>query len=95
MGTGGRLRDRVCDSRRRYRLRRLAAGPRRERQRGEPERPDVEVSGSPPAVAGLIFATRGSIERVTNKVFLLSPANVTVAAEDKQKIADRDFFNQS
>ena len=45
--------------------------------------------------AGLIFATRGSIERVTNKVFLLSPANVTVAAEDKQKIADRDFFNQS
>jgi cell division inhibitor SepF len=45
--------------------------------------------------AGLIFATRGSIERVTNKVFLLSPPNVTVAAEDKQRIADRDFFNQS
>lgn len=45
--------------------------------------------------AGLIFATRGSIERVTNKVFLLSPPNVTVAAEDKQLIADRDFFNQS
>ncbi len=45
--------------------------------------------------AGLIFATRGSIERVTNKVFLLSPPNVTVAAEDKQLIADRDFFNPS
>ncbi|MDN5745068.1 MAG: cell division protein SepF [Nocardioidaceae bacterium] len=46
--------------------------------------------------AGLIFATRGSIERVTNKVFLLSPANVTVAAEDKQRIADTGgFFNQS
>ena len=45
--------------------------------------------------AGLIFATRGNIERVTNKVFLLSPPNVTVAAEDKQRIADRDFFNQS
>ena len=45
--------------------------------------------------AGLIFATRGSIERVTNTVFLLSPPNVTVAAEDKQRIADRDFFNQS
>ncbi|HWJ10938.1 MAG TPA: cell division protein SepF [Nocardioides sp.] len=45
--------------------------------------------------AGLIFATRGTIERVTNKVFLLSPPNVTVAAEDKQRIADRDFFNQS
>lgn len=45
--------------------------------------------------AGLIFATRGSIERVTAKVFLLSPANVTVAAEDKQRIAEGGFFNQS
>ena len=45
--------------------------------------------------AGLIFATRGSIERVTNKVFLLSPPNVTVAAADKQRIADAGFFNQS
>lgn len=45
--------------------------------------------------AGLIFATRGSIERVTSKVFLLSPPNVTVAAEDKQRIADGGFFNQS
>ena len=45
--------------------------------------------------AGLIFATRGSIERITNKVFLLSPPNVTVAAEDKQRIADGGFFNQS
>ena len=34
--------------------------------------------------AGLVFATRGTIERVTNKVFLLSPPNVTVAAEDKR-----------
>ena len=45
--------------------------------------------------AGLIFGLRGSIERVTNKVFLLSPANVEVAAEDKARIAERDFFNQS
>lgn len=45
--------------------------------------------------AGLIFATRGSIERVTNKVFLLSPPNVTVAAEDKERIAEGGFFNQS
>jgi cell division inhibitor SepF len=45
--------------------------------------------------AGLIFATRGSIERVTNKVFLLSPPNVTVAAADKQRIAENGFFNQS
>ncbi len=45
--------------------------------------------------AGLIFGLRGSIERVTNKVFLLSPANVQVTAEDKARIAERGFFNQS
>ncbi len=45
--------------------------------------------------AGLVFATRGSIERITNKVFLLSPPNVSVAAEDKQRIAESGFFNQS
>ena len=45
--------------------------------------------------AGLIFGLRGSIERVTNKVFLLSPANVEVTAEDTARIAERGFFNQS
>jgi len=45
--------------------------------------------------AGLVFAVRGNIERVTNKVFLLSPPNVTVAAEDKARIAEDGFFNQS
>ncbi|MEO9324658.1 cell division protein SepF [Nocardioides sp. C4-1] len=46
--------------------------------------------------AGLVFATRGTIERITNKVFLLSPPNVSVAAEDKQRIAESGaFFNQS
>ena len=44
--------------------------------------------------AGLIFGLRGTIERVTSKVFLLSPQNVTVAAEDKERIAG-GFFNQS
>ena len=45
--------------------------------------------------AGLVFATRGTIERVTNKVFLLSPHNVSVAAEDKERIVEGGFFNQS
>ena len=45
--------------------------------------------------AGLVFAVRGNIERVTNKVFLLSPPNVAVAAEDKARIAEGGFFNQS
>ncbi|GAA4945661.1 cell division protein SepF [Streptomonospora halophila] len=45
--------------------------------------------------AGLIFGLHGSIDRVTTKVFLLSPANVEVTAEDKARIAERGFFNQS
>ncbi len=46
--------------------------------------------------AGLVFATRGTIERITAKVFLLSPANVSVAAEDKVRLAEAGaFFNQS
>lgn len=45
--------------------------------------------------AGLVFGTHGTIERVTNKVFLLSPHNVSVAAEDKRRIAEGGFFNQS
>ena len=39
--------------------------------------------------AGLVFATRGTIERITSKVFLLSPPNVTVAAEDKARLVER------
>jgi cell division inhibitor SepF len=45
--------------------------------------------------AGLIFGLRGSIDRVTNRVFLLSPMNVEVTDEDKARIAERGFFNQS
>jgi cell division inhibitor SepF len=45
--------------------------------------------------AGLSFGLRGRIERITNKVFLLSPANVDVTAEDKARIAEGGFFNQS
>jgi cell division inhibitor SepF len=43
--------------------------------------------------AGLAFALRGSIEKVTNRVFLLSPPNVDVAAEDKRRMAEGAFFN--
>jgi len=44
--------------------------------------------------AGLIFGLRGTIERVTSKVFLLSPNNVQVTAEDKERIKG-GFYNQS
>jgi cell division inhibitor SepF len=41
--------------------------------------------------AGLAFALRGSIDKVTTKVFLISPANVDVTAEDKRRIAEGSF----
>jgi cell division inhibitor SepF len=44
--------------------------------------------------AGLAFALRGSIDKVTNKVFLLSPPNVDVSAEDRRRIAEGGLFNQ-
>jgi cell division inhibitor SepF len=45
--------------------------------------------------AGLVFGLHGTIERVTNKVFLLSPVNVDVAAEARAQLAQNGFFNQS
>lgn len=45
--------------------------------------------------AGLVFAAHGSINRVTAKVFLLSPENITVTDEDKQRIAAGGFYNQT
>jgi cell division inhibitor SepF len=44
--------------------------------------------------AGLAFGLRGTMERVANRVFLLSPANIQVTAEDKAKIAEGGFFYQ-
>lgn len=46
--------------------------------------------------AGLVFGLRGSIERVTNKVFLLSPSYIEVIGDDK-KVSETQatFFNQS
>ena len=45
--------------------------------------------------AGLVFGLHGAIERVTSKVFLLSPAHVEVVAEDKEPAPAPGFFNQS
>ncbi|MGL5827553.1 MAG: cell division protein SepF [Nocardioides sp.] len=59
------------------------------------EMDDVDAKRLVDFAAGLVFASRGTIERITAKVFLLSPPNVHVAAEDKQRIAEGGFFNQS
>jgi cell division inhibitor SepF len=45
--------------------------------------------------AGLVFGLHGAIEKVTSKVFLLSPAHVEVAPADKPHVPERAFFNQS
>ena len=46
--------------------------------------------------AGLVFGLHGSIERVTSKVFLLSPESVEVNAEEGPvAVAGRSVFNQS
>ena len=45
--------------------------------------------------SGLVFGLHGSIERVTSKVFLLTPANVRVSTENKTAAAEASFFNQS
>ncbi len=58
------------------------------------EMEDVDAKRLVDFAAGLIFGMRGTIERVTSKVFLLSPRNVNVTAEDKERIAG-GFYNQS
>jgi cell division inhibitor SepF len=45
--------------------------------------------------AGLAFALRGSIEKVTNRVFLLSPPNVEVSAAERRKLAEKGFSTSS
>ena len=47
--------------------------------------------------AGLVFGLHGTIERVTSKVFLLSPSHVEVSADepDPPTASTRGFFNQS
>lgn len=45
--------------------------------------------------SGLVFGHDGRIERVTSKVFLLSPPNVRVSNESKTAAAEASFFNQS
>lgn len=44
--------------------------------------------------SGLVFGLQGRIEKISLRVFLLSPANVTVSNEDKTA-AQATFFNQS
>jgi cell division inhibitor SepF len=44
--------------------------------------------------AGLVFALRGGFDKVTNRVFLLTPADVEVSADDARRLAERGIFRQ-
>ena len=44
--------------------------------------------------SGLVYGLDGKIELVANRVYLLTPADVEVSAEEREKIADGMFYNQ-
>lgn len=45
--------------------------------------------------AGLVFALRGGFDKVTNRVFLLTPANIEVSADDARMLATRSVSSTS
>ena len=45
--------------------------------------------------SGLTYALNGGMQRVADKVFLLTPRNVEVSAEEKARMLERGFFNQA
>ena len=45
--------------------------------------------------SGLTYALDGGMQRVADKVFLLTPRNVEVSAEERARILDQGFFNQA
>jgi cell division inhibitor SepF len=44
--------------------------------------------------SGLVFGLDGKIEMVASRVYLLTPANVEVSAEERERIVEGGFFNQ-
>ena len=45
--------------------------------------------------SGLTYALDGGMQRIAEKIFLLTPRNVEVSAEEKARLIDKGFFNQS
>src|SRR5712691_4662772 len=45
--------------------------------------------------SGLTYALEGGMQRVADKVFLLTPRNVEVSAEERARLIERGFFNQA
>jgi len=45
--------------------------------------------------SGLTYALDGGMQRIADKVFLLTPRNVDVSAEERARLIEKGFFNQS
>jgi len=45
--------------------------------------------------SGLTYSLDGGMQRIAEKIFLLTPRNVEVSAEEKARLIDKGFFNQS
>ena len=45
--------------------------------------------------SGLTYSLDGGMQRIAEKMFLLTPRNVEVSAEEKARLIDKGFFNQS
>jgi cell division inhibitor SepF len=45
--------------------------------------------------SGLTYALDGGMQRIAEKVFLLTPRNVEVSAEERARLIEKGFFNQS
>ena len=45
--------------------------------------------------SGLTYALDGGMQRIADKVFLLTPRNVEVSAEERARLLEKGFFNQS
>jgi len=44
--------------------------------------------------SGLTYALDGGMQRIADKVFLLTPRNVEVSAEERARLVEKGFFNQ-
>jgi cell division inhibitor SepF len=45
--------------------------------------------------SGLTYALDGGMQRVADKVFMLTPRNVEISAEERARLIEKGFFNQS
>ncbi|MHB8694681.1 MAG: cell division protein SepF [Solirubrobacteraceae bacterium] len=45
--------------------------------------------------SGLTYALDGGMQRIADKVFLVTPRNVEVSAEQRAQMLEKGFFNQS